>query len=249
MRDSVLFYRSFWEAIRELDPEGQAKLLKAILEYGLDGIEPEINGVERALFCLMRPQIDANNRRYENGRGGGRPKAKSKDGHEVSETDPEKNQTETKPEPNQNQAETKAKAKEKEKVKDKVKDKVKVKEKEDTSAPGDKSPCAGKLLLNDGTEYAVSENDVETFQQLYPGIDVRQELRTIEAWCLANPKNRKTRSGASRFLNGWLSRSQNRAKPTQPSKPVNRFHNFDQRETDYDALLMQEEKELYGGGG
>ncbi len=28
--------------------------------------------------------------------------------------------------------------------------------------------------------------------------------------------------------------------------PVNRFHNFTQRDTDYDALLMQEEKELYG---
>ncbi len=28
--------------------------------------------------------------------------------------------------------------------------------------------------------------------------------------------------------------------------PANRFHNFTQRDTDYDALLMQEEKELYG---
>lgn len=33
------------------------------------------------------------------------------------------------------------------------------------------------------------------------------------------------------------------------SQAPNRFHNFDQRDTDYDALLMQEEKELYGGGG
>lgn len=240
MRDSVLFYRSFWEAIRELEPEGQAKLLKAIMDYGLDGIDPEIDGLERALFCLMRPQIDANNRRYENGKIGGRPRKQEK-----TKPEPSQNQRETKPEPNQNQTGTKAKAKEKEKVKDKEK----VKEKENTSAPDDESPCAGSFLLNDGTEYAVSENDVETFQQLYPGIDVRQELRAIEAWCLANPKNRKTRSGASRFLNGWLSRSQNRAKPMQPSKPVNRFHNFDQRDTDYDALLMQEEKELYGGGG
>lgn len=245
MRDSVLFYRSFWEAIRELDPEGQAKILKAILEYGLDGIEPEINGVERALFCLMRPQIDANNRRYENGRGGGRPKAKPKEGHEVSETDPKKNQTETKPEPNQNQSGTKAKAKEKEKVKEKVK----VKEKENTSAPDDESPCAGSFILNDGTEFEVTENDVITYQQLYPAVDVRQELRNIKAWCLSNPVKRKTRSGAKRFWNAWLSRAQNSVKgPIQQAKQPNRFHNFDQRDTDYDALLMQEEKELYGGG-
>nr|DAP56874.1 MAG TPA: hypothetical protein [Caudoviricetes sp.] len=245
MRDSVLFYRSFWEAIRELDPEGQAKLLKAILEYGLDGIEPEINGVERALFCLMRPQIDANNRRYENGRGGGRPKAKPKRNQEISEADPNQNQTETKPEPNQNQVGTKAKAKEKEKVKEKVK----VKEKENTSAPGDKSPCAGSFALNDGTEFEVTENDVITYQQLYPAVDVRQELRNIKAWCLSNPTKRKTRSGAKRFFNAWLSREQNGAKGLiSQAKPTNRFHNFDQRDTDYDALLMQEEKELYGGG-
>ena len=54
--------------------------------------------------------------------------------------------------------------------------------------------------MNDATEYEVSENDVVTYQQLYPGIDVKQELRNIEAWCLSNPRNRKTRNGAKRFF-------------------------------------------------
>ena len=36
-----------------------------------------------------------------------------------------------------------------------------------------------------------------------------------------------------------------RKKPEKTAAP-NRFHNFNQRNTDYDALLMQEEKELYG---
>lgn len=83
------------------------------------------------------------------------------------------------------------------------------------SAPDDKSPCAGSFLLNDGTSYEITENDVDTFQQLYPGIDVRQELRSVTAWCLSNPKNRKTRAGAKRFLNSWLSRAQNSAKPNR----------------------------------
>ena len=83
------------------------------------------------------------------------------------------------------------------------------------SASGDKSPCAGSFLLNDGTSYEITENDVDKFQQLYPGIDVRQEIRNITGWCISNPKNRKTRAGAKRFLNGWLSRAQNSSRPNK----------------------------------
>lgn len=83
------------------------------------------------------------------------------------------------------------------------------------SAPDDKSPCAGSFLLNDGTSYEITENDVDKFQQLYPGIDVRQEIRNITGWCISNPRNRKTRAGAKRFLNGWLSRAQNSSRPNK----------------------------------
>ena len=68
-------------------------------EYGLNGSEPELSGVSKAIFSLMKPQIDANNRRKENGFKGGRPK---------TETEPKENQTETKTKPKQNQTETKA---------------------------------------------------------------------------------------------------------------------------------------------
>ncbi len=37
-----------------------------------------------------------------------------------------------------------------------------------------------------------------------------------------------------------------RGEKAEAAASANRFHNFDQRNTDYDALLMQEEKELYG---
>ena len=108
------------------------------------------------------------------------------------------------------------------------------------SAPDDKSPCAGSFLLNDGTSYEITENDVENFQQLYPGIDVRQEIRNITGWCLSNPKNRKTRAGARRILNGWLSRSQNSARPEKKTgaKPTG-FSNFQQRDYDFDELERQ----------
>ncbi len=117
-----------------------------------------------------------------------------------------------------------------------------------TFAPADEksSPCAGGFLLNDGTRYEITENDVETFQQLYPGIDVRQEIRSVEAWCLSNQKNRKTRNGAKRFLNAWLSRAQNRAPVAVnlTKTKTNRFNNFQQRNYDFSVL----EAQLIGGG-
>ena len=113
-------------------------------------------------------------------------------------------------------------------------------EKDTPSAPVDESPCAGSFLLNDGKSYEITENDVEKFQQLYPGIDVRQEIRNITGWCISNPKNRKTKAGAKRFLNGWLARSQNSARPSQKSKakPTG-FTNFQQRDYDFDELEAQ----------
>lgn len=107
-------------------------------------------------------------------------------------------------------------------------------------------PPAVEFVLNDGTLYGVPQEDVTKYQQLYPGIDVMQELRKIVGWCDANPKNRKTRTGAKRFVNGWLSRAQDKARKPAAAKPANRFHNFDQRDTDYDALLLEEERRMGG---
>lgn len=82
IRDSFCFYRSFYDAIKALPRKYQAQALDAVLAYGLDGIEPtDADGVIQAIFALIRPQIDANNKRYINGKKGaehggkgGRPK-------------------------------------------------------------------------------------------------------------------------------------------------------------------------------
>lgn len=114
MRDGVVFYRSFYEAIRSLPAEQFKAAALAILEYGLDGKEPETEGIEKTVFCMAKPQIDANNRRYENGTKGGRPKTKTN----LDET---KNNLEgTK----SNLDETKHEPKEKEKDKEKDKDNI-----------------------------------------------------------------------------------------------------------------------------
>ena len=81
-RESFIFYRSYAEAIRSLPKENQIGVLEGLLAYAIDGEEPELSGIERAVFVLMKPQLDANNQRYENGKKGGRP---SKEKPSVSE--------------------------------------------------------------------------------------------------------------------------------------------------------------------
>lgn len=101
-RDSFIFYRSFYEAAKELNTEQKADLFSAICEYSLNGEEIELSGIPKAMFGLMKPNIDANNRKYENGKKGGRPR-KNKD------EKPKQNQTETKQKPKNNQEQTESK--------------------------------------------------------------------------------------------------------------------------------------------
>ena len=58
------------------------------------------------------------------------------------------------------------------------------------------------------------------WSRAYPKVDVLAEVRKARAWCLSNPKNRKTKGGASRFLNSWLSRANDEA----ASKPIDKSH-------------------------
>jgi len=75
MRNSTIIYRSFYNAIKELPIEQQGVLWNAILDYALDQIEPTLSGIPNTIFNLIRPQLDANLRRYENGM---KPKQKGK---------------------------------------------------------------------------------------------------------------------------------------------------------------------------
>ncbi len=67
MRDSTIFYRSFYEAIKELSPELQAQVYSAIFEYALNFKETELTGLAKTVFTLVKPQLDANLKRYASG--------------------------------------------------------------------------------------------------------------------------------------------------------------------------------------
>lgn len=76
-RDSMIFYRSFYESVNGLSPVIKAELYDAIFEYGLNFQEIEFtNEISKALFTLIKPQLDANIKRFENGK---KPKTKQKE--------------------------------------------------------------------------------------------------------------------------------------------------------------------------
>ena len=101
MQESFVFYRSFFEALKDMDKESQADCLMAIADYALNDVEPKLTPAVRMFFTLVKPQIDANKRRMENGTKGGRPR-KPKNNLEITEEKPKQNLDETKIEPNVN---------------------------------------------------------------------------------------------------------------------------------------------------
>lgn len=126
-RDGFIFYRSFWDGIKNLPEEVKIDVITCIMEYALNGVEVDTdNKISKSVFTLIKPQIDANNKKYENGKKGGRPNNQTK-----TKTKPNDNQEITTEKPNDNQTETEVEPKEKDKVKEKEKEKDNDKDKEE----------------------------------------------------------------------------------------------------------------------
>ena len=76
-RDSFIFYKSFYEAIKDLPNDVQLEVLIAVIEYALFGKYPDnLKPITKGMFTLIKPNIDVNTVRYENGKKGGRKKKK-----------------------------------------------------------------------------------------------------------------------------------------------------------------------------
>lgn len=77
MRESIVFYRSFHEAIRELPQRYRNELYPALIGYGLTGEEPEgLSLVSQSVFILCKAVMDSTAKRYDDAckSRGGAPK-------------------------------------------------------------------------------------------------------------------------------------------------------------------------------
>lgn len=221
-RESFVFYRGFRDAINALPEEYRLKVLQYLMDYAFDGIEPEENSIEKAMFLSFKPQVDATQKRYEanvkNGQKGGRPKKENQETQNNPDTEnknpsktqdnpSKKNENPQKPNPNLNYNDN-----DNDNYNDNVNDNINniyCTELEcSSSIPEEKAAIT--LTLNDKSEYPLFDKNIAEWKELYPNVDILQELRNMKGWLNSNPTKRKTKSGILRFINSWLAREQNK---------------------------------------
>ena len=61
-----------------------------------------------------------------------------------------------------------------------------------------------------GEEFEVLQSFVDEMRELYPNVNVENQLRAMKAWAISNPQKRKTKQGMTRFINSWLAREQDK---------------------------------------
>ena len=216
MRGSMVFYQSFAKAIKLMPKDKQLDALWAIIDYGLDGEEPdpETDVYTMMVFEMAKPQIDSNVKRKVNGSSGGRPKTYGyedekpvvieSENHRLSDEKPNVNVNE-----NVNVKEN-----------DKKKDTNVSKEKRfATPTPEDVREYCREKGLN---------VDADRFVDFYES----------KNWYVGKNKMKDWKAAVRNWARSQSQRQESTAKGAE--KPRNRFANFQQRDYDYDALIAQE---------
>lgn len=205
-RTQFTFYESFFKAVSRIKKKAdKADAYDMICAYALYQEEPDLDSASDAVaiaFELLRPVLDKAKERSESGKkGGSKPEANGK-------------QNESKPEANAKQGKAASKKEDENENENEIEVEI------DNIPPSEvcgelpsSPPPAAVLPLVDGTDFEISVETASELSGLYPAVDVEQQLRNMRGWLWANPKNRKTKAGIMRFVNSWLSREQNSARP------------------------------------
>ncbi len=88
--------------------------------------------------------------------------------------------------------------------------------------PAEQERPVAFIPLADGSEYPVPVSLACEYAVAYPGVNVMGEFGKARAWCLSNPRQRKTKNGIRRFLNGWMDKAQNNASRSSPAVGLSR---------------------------
>lgn len=132
----------------------------------------------------------------------------------------------------------------------------KVKEKKTCKRGADKSAAAPEqvvisLIQNDGNMYGVTERQIARWTELYPAVDIMQELRSMCGWLEANPTRRKTSRGIPRFINTWLSKEQDKGggkkyNNNSAAAPPKKVNAYGETEDEFFERLKNEGADLSG---
>jgi len=195
-RNWFIFYYSFWEAISELPDENQLELYKAISNYSFNFEEPNFSWINKTVWILIKPQLEANNRRYENSKKWGAPKGNKNAG---------KDWWNTSKQPKDNQDATKWQPKEKEKGNVKEKEKAKVKD--------------NVFYIEFKKWLWLTHKAYSALLDEYPKKEVDTLILELENYIVNNPKWRWVKD-CNLTIRTWLRRNWVKKKQKQEDKKV-----------------------------
>ena len=70
IRESFVFYASFWQAMKKMNKTDKLAFVEALCGYALEDEAPALSGNADLAFGLIKPQLDANIKRRVNGEKG-----------------------------------------------------------------------------------------------------------------------------------------------------------------------------------
>ena len=119
-RKQFTWYRSYYDALKEIPAEEFRDIVLAVCAYALDGEEAELSGVARAIFTLIRPTLEVGRSKAENRSRTEQTSISSEQtGNRPEQTKNKPEQTQNKRKQTDNKPEQTRKEKEKEKEREK----------------------------------------------------------------------------------------------------------------------------------
>ena len=219
-KDSFILYKSFWKPIASLSDEALGRLFRALYSYQL-GEKCEVDSDIYIAYFFFKNQFEIDENKYDrkvenirNARNQARSRnTMNRDDSMCIATNHDESAENGSVNVNVN-----------DNVNVNVNSNVSVHENGSTYAQSESTapsaPPEILLPLNDKTEYPVTKEQTAQWAELYPSVNILQELRKMRGWLLANPNRRKTRNGILRFITSWLAREQDRSKtPPKPKIP------------------------------
>lgn len=208
MRESFTYYKSFFEGLKPLDDGTYRRLSDALIKYALYDESPDLEGLEMTVFQSWKANIDASNRRKDNGKNGGRPKT------EINRTETEKNRTITE----NNRTKPKiTEGKPNKKEKENKKETITVTKKESIGRFTPPTPDEVRAYVAE-KGYAI---DAFKFCDFYES----------KGWFVGKNKMKDWKAA----VRNWA-RSQRQESTANGSNSTNRFNNFESSGTDWDVV-------------
>jgi hypothetical protein len=214
-RRSFLLHIDSLDVLDELSNEQAGILLKAMRDYH-NGEEMQLDALTKIVFSPFKNQFNRDSLKYQTtcerranaGSMGGKQKVAnaSKPKQKVSQLADNDNVSKN---DNVNDSDNKS---------DSDSDSKKIKD-----LPTIVEEYVFKLPTNRIDKfYLVAMQEIDYYKSTYQAVNIEQQFREIAAWLNANYKNRKTISGMPKFINAWLSKSQNNASRvnTPQQRPV-----------------------------